>query len=253
MARRSTPPNHARLTVTALEDRAVPAGMLEALYQPGSLELLGDGSANHVRVEMPTRHQIVVSSQTGPIQFLDPITGEPTLTDQLVLPAPYGLYIFTGNGSDDIEVIGPPGSDIVFFDLLIVEISSENGDDHILIDDLRAPLFVSTGHGSDLVTMRECYGYEQDPDSLYSLADINTGSGDDRFVMLGTNRFDILFVQLGAGDDVLEGDATAGAGYLRTELSSLTIDGGGGYDRLLNVAYFNVAFPGELSQIEAID
>ena len=255
MVRRTLHPSRAQLFVTQLEAREVPAGMIDVFDQGSYLEIRGDNNDNHLRVEyiraedVPVGYQVRVSSETGPIRYVNASSGESFITDApIVLPAHLGggeLYIETGNGDDRIDVLGTarPNAN-AYMEWGYISIASGNGDDRVLLDDVLAPLSVSTGNGADLVTLRNCSGHIFD--SVFSNADIETGAGNDRVVLRGTFNYASNLIRLGAGDDVLEGDAEA---TLPPNIV-VFVDGGDGFDRVMHADYFRVQWP--FSGIEEI-
>ena len=75
MVRRSTFLNRVCLSVTQLETREVPAGMIEMSFLfddlSQNIELRGDNQNNHIRVDMPNQTQVIISSESGPIHYYD--------------------------------------------------------------------------------------------------------------------------------------------------------------------------------------
>jgi hypothetical protein len=244
-----------RLSLESLEPRHALAGLIDVVFEPagGHVSIHGDDQDNHVRVEHVAvdvnrnLYQISVSSTSGPMRFLNSLTGDSIVTESpIVLPAGGGgavLDIDTGKGNDAVEVSStarPNGS--ASLDWMYLSIQTGNGDDQVQLDDLQAPLGVFTGHGADRVLLRECDGHISDP--IFSDAFIDTGFGDDRVDMVGSNNYVTMLVYLGAGDDVLAGDPEA---ILALD-TFLAADGGNGFDRLLNADYFHAderpwAFP----------
>jgi hypothetical protein len=132
------------------------------------------------------------------------------------------------NGNDDIEVIGDVWAKI--------GLGGGKGNDRIFLNAVTERGQISSGLGSDVVEIR---------DSQIRYFDVSTGLQNDRVTIGGTNSFHILDLFLGGGADVLEGDATPGAGLLPLSPASggdpqliLNLFGGHGTDILSNAAYF---------------
>lgn len=240
MVRRSTSSNHAQLSVTLLEAREIPAGMIEVGMFIGSSEsflgIAGDNKDNHIRVERPNPAQVVVSSDSGPIRYYDSVSGQFIITTDPVVFTDYVSFfpqlncdIQTGNGDDVVEVTGDG-----YYDL---RITTERGNDQVLVAAGTANSRIDTGLGDDLVTLRDCVGTYGWP----SYTSVFTGAGDDRVDLRGTNHFAGLFISLGNGDDGLEGDSNSGSSL--TCDSSFAVYGGEGRDRMLNADYFTANQP----------
>ena len=207
MVRRSAFQSRTRLSVTQLEDRVVPAGMIEVLEGVDfagtqTLHIIGDNNANHIRVS-PSGGDMVVTSTTGPIKYT-PLNGPSTTTSgPLVLPAhtwsglATRLFVHGLNGDDNIEVIGDVWAEI--------QIASDAGNDRVFLDALTNKCGIGTGGGSDVVEIRN---------SQVRYFNVDTGLQNDRVLIAGTNSFYVLDLSLGGGADVLEGDTTPGAGLL---------------------------------------
>lgn len=240
MVRRSKVARRAALSVTLLEDRAVPAGMIDVVHNGriGVIEIQGDNEANHVRVEKVGIPQARISSDSGPIRVTDALTGEVVITTEPFVLFGFDLTVQTGNGDDDIEITsaGPPHP-FGFIQWEHVGIDSGHGNDRVLVENLIIQwLDVWTGTGDDSVSLRECiHDWSENPAG----ATIDTGSGND-CVSIGGLTALLLHIGLGQGDDVLEGDPTTRmpGGFHR-----VYVDGGSGFDRLSNPDYFSFGTP----------
>jgi len=246
MVRRSTSSTRARLSVTQLEARDVPAGIvaLEAvnLHEVGRsfLYLTGDNHDNHVRVELPTPNQIVVSSDTGLLRYYDDLQGAYVLTAEplvfvtnVMFHYPLECIVQTGYGDDAVQVSGG------FFELL--QIDTDNGNDRVDVGIWGQDLRVNTGNGNDSVVLQNCGVTDVPFTGPLDAALILTGSGDDRLALMGVNRFNYLQAFLEQGNDVLAGDATVGSS-LSCEAGML-LNGGTGDDRLIAADYFTASLP----------
>ena len=100
MVRRSTFSNRAQLSVTQLEARDVPAGMIE-VNMSGVLNISGDNENNHIRVEKPYLFQVVVSSDSGPIRYYDSLSGQFVITTDPVVFNDYADFFY--NLSCDVQ------------------------------------------------------------------------------------------------------------------------------------------------------
>ena len=244
MIRRSAFSNRVRLAVTQLEDRVVPSGMIEVREWVGDsgtqyLNITGDKYDNHVRVS-PSGADMIVTSNTGPIKYTTSAGTSTISSGPLVLPADIWsrlatqLRVYGLRGNDNLEVIGDVWA--------VIYIEGAEGNDRVFLDAMTNQCDISTGAGSDIVEIWNSqvlfFTVSTDP-SLPS-------KGNDRVTLRGTNSFFKLEVFLGAGDDVLEGDTTPGAGLLPLSRSVageppmlyLKLFGGVGKDTILNAAYF---------------
>lgn len=240
MVRRSNLACRAALSVTPLEDRAVPAGLIDVHHGAGSLNIFGDGDANHVRVEMVGMYQPRISSDSGPIRLINDFTGEVVVTTgPIELPPEYmlALVIHTGNGDDEIELTRTGSGPTGHYQWIAVLIDSGHGDDRVLIDNHKIQsLDVWTGSGDDSVSLRDC---TVDWWDSIGGAFIDTGAGNDRVSIGGLTTL-TFYISLGKGDDVLEGDPTT---QMPDQFQRVYVDPGSGHDRLSNPDYFLLGGP----------
>ena len=181
-ARRSRRAGLRGLPVEALEDRKYLSATMTLLNDGHTLSVVGDRSDNHIEIVQDDRGVHVTADGAQTQNF----TGI-----ELIL-------VQTGYGNDDVRVIhgfnpqpDPPGNQWRSLDL---RVSLGEGDDKFAAD-LRVPsgtirVGVDAGNGNDAVTFRTV----SDPNSRPQSA----GDGSVRTVM--------LYANLGAGNDVFNGD-----------------------------------------------
>lgn len=212
------------------------------------LVLVGDSAGNQVRVTDQGELGVLVQGLNGTTingEAIDHVfekgLGEVDLNN--------GDDWFEFLVQDDVQALG------------IVNISTGNGNDHVLVEAgvQFGTLNVDTGGGNDSVSL----DYSQSV--IFSGFNIVTGNGDDAvalqfgestyFPFLGASSSHIdtglgndavqfggvwndqgntIIVNLGAGNDMLIGDANAMLG----NSSKLSVQGGAGNDLVLNFSYF---------------
>ena len=181
-ARRSRRAGFRRLPVEALEDRKYLSATMTLTDSGHTLNVVGDRSDNHIEIVQDDRG-VHVTADGAPTQNFTGI--------ELIL-------VQTGYGNDDVRVIhgfnpqpDPPGNQWRSLDL---RASLGEGDDKFAAD-LQVPsgtirVGVDAGNGNDAVTFRTVNDPKSRPQS--------PGDGSVRTVL--------LYANLGAGNDVFNGD-----------------------------------------------
>ena len=169
------------LPVEALEDRKYLSATMTLLNSGHTLSIVGDRSDNHIAIAQ-TDHNVVVTADGAPAQSFTGITS---------------ILVSTGDGNDDVRVIygfnpqpDPPGDTLrPSFDL---RVSLGAGDDTFVGDIMFPPgpcrVGVDGSLGNDNVTFRTAV----DP--------------NDRGLNHPNDASALFYANLGAGDDVFNGD-----------------------------------------------
>ena len=177
----------------------------------GNLQILGDNTANHLRISMEGFSTLRVEGLEGTT-----INGQSDVLfeDEAIT----SINVTTGKGADSVIVRGTTPFSPVF------NIDTGAGRDFVDLEPGRYD--VTTGGGADHVIVR-------DGGSPVTLPHIDTGKGDDRLSIRRTRLSQSFEVkgdfQLGDGDDVLD----ASGEYDPEFILIGTQDGGDGYDRLI--------------------
>lgn len=221
------------LSVSPLEPRAVPAGMIDVQFLFNTVSVTGDAHDNHARVDLDEA-LVTVTSDTGPIRFTRMVGADFVTT---VEPGPVVFWgtDFThtsncqfamGAGDDTVELTGGA----YWWDQ--IDVSTGKGDDRVFASLNNNTLRVDTGSGADVVALRDCGTL---PSNFRPSVYVNAGAGGDRVAVTGTNRLATLWVDFLGGDDVLEGDPSPDASLVCGVLSAF---GSVGHDRVVQSAYF---------------
>lgn len=246
------PNGHRELCVEELDARRLLAGDVTVILTEFGYDLVGDNEANSIRIKKIASRQFLVQGENGTTLngeavdlIIDGSLGEislgggddsfsydygfPTLTEQ-------AIRLDTGNGDDQVYLRVGGGA---FID-------TGNGDDTLQLDIDDAQAFFSafrlnTGRGNDRVRVAVANSIETSTNIRSFFLD--TGAGDDVVQFRGWLGSGFKFVALGAGDDVLIGDADAVIPY-----GKLAVSGGSGNDTVISAAYF-----GLLSDFENFD
>ena len=180
-AGRSRRTGHRRPRVETLEERKVLSATMSLSNQGHTLQIVGDRSDNHIAITQ-TDHDVQVTADGDPTQRFTGITS---------------ILVSTGDGNDDVRVIygfnpqpDPPGDTLrPSFDL---RVSLGAGDDTFVGDIMFPPgpcrVGVDGSLGNDNVTFR-------------TVVDPN-----DRGLNHPNDASALFYANLGAGDDVFNGD-----------------------------------------------
>jgi len=130
------------------------------------------------------------------------------------------VAINTGAGTDDVKVISNIDTTLITGTLDVQTFSSvgESDPDAVVIGFVGAQrdLHVRTGGGNDSITMTNV--------GVSHNLDFDAGAGADSASLDGVSAADALFAKMGEGDDTLNTSNLFS--------NNLTLDGGGGYDKL---------------------
>jgi hypothetical protein len=130
------------------------------------------------------------------------------------------VSINTGAGTDDVRVFSNIDTTLITGTLDVQTFSSlgESDADAVLIGSVgvQRDLHVRTGGGNDSITMTNV--------GVSHSLDFDAGAGADSASLDGVSATDALFAKLGDGDDLLSTSNLFS--------NNLTLDGGGGFDRL---------------------
>ena len=188
--------------IEALEERKYLSATMSLVNQGHTLQIVGDRSDNHIAITQMD-HGVQVTADGAPTQSFTDITA---------------IMVSTGDGNDDVRVIygfnpqpEPPGDTLTpSFDL---RVSLGAGDDTFVGDIAFPPgpcrVFVDGSLGNDAVTFRTSV----DPNA--------------RALIGLSNPSAILTANLGAGDDVFNGDFAFPPGPCK-----VSIMGGDGNDNV---------------------
>lgn len=179
----------------------------------GTLEVIGDDTANHVRVTAETTF-VVIEGLDGTT-----INGQ----HEVQFDSASSANIVMGKGADTVVVTKATG-------FLPVTIDTGPGKDFVELNEvISGTPNINTGGGDDHLVIRG--------DHISGPLDVNMGKGDDRVrIEVSTTFYPSGVLQLGKGDDVLETAQPFPQNY--DVMNRYDCDGGPGSDRLANASFF---------------